>query len=90
VSIQYLQQPVAVLRELARVLRPGGPLVVSFSNRCFWTKAVAIWRALDDEGHARLVERYLRDAGFARIETHRLAEWVEDVSDPMFAVVGRR
>ena len=89
VSIQYLQQPVAVLREVARVLRPGAPLVISFSNRCFWTKAVAIWRALDDDGHARLVERYLRHAGFERIETHRLAEWVEDVSDPMTAVVGR-
>jgi SAM-dependent methyltransferase len=89
VSIQYLQQPVAVLRELARVLRPGAPLVISFSNRCFWTKAVAIWRALDDDGHARLVERYLRGAGFERIEIHQLAEWVEDVSDPMTAVVGR-
>ena len=37
VSIQYLQQPVAVLREVARLLRQGSPLVVSFSNRCFWT-----------------------------------------------------
>jgi SAM-dependent methyltransferase len=89
VSIQYLQQPVAVLREVARVLRPGAPLVISFSNRCFWTKAVAIWRALDDTGHARLVERYLRLAGFEGIEIHPLAEWVEDVSDPMTAVVGR-
>ena len=89
VSIQYLQQPAAVLREVSRVLRPGSPLVISFSNRCFWTKAVAIWRALDDDGHARLVERYLGRAGFERIETHQLAEWVEDVSDPMTAVVGR-
>jgi SAM-dependent methyltransferase len=89
VSIQYLQQPVAVLSDLARVLRPDGPLVISFSNRCFWTKAVAIWRLLDDEGHAQLVERYLRHAGFRQIETHRLAEWAEDVSDPMIAVVGR-
>jgi hypothetical protein len=89
VSIQYLQQPVAVLREVARVLRPGAPLVISFSNRCFWTKAVAIWRALDDDGHARLVERYLRLAGFEGIEIHPLAEWVEDVSDPIAAVVGR-
>jgi len=90
VSIQYLQQPLAVLREIAHALRPGAPLVISFSNRCFWTKAVAIWRSLDDEGHAHLVERYLQGAGFARIETHRLAERVEDFSDPMIAVVGRK
>jgi Methyltransferase domain len=89
VSVQYLQQPVAVLREVARALRPGAPLVVSFSNRCFWTKAVAIWRALDDEGHALLVDRYLHHAGFERVEIHRLAEWIEDVSDPITAVVGR-
>jgi Methyltransferase domain len=89
VSIQYLQQPVPVLREAARALRLGAPLVISFSNRCFWTKAVAIWRAIDDEGHARLVEHYLHHAGFERIEIHRLADWVEDVSDPMTAVVGR-
>jgi hypothetical protein len=88
VSIQYLQQPVAVLREVARVLRPEGPLIVSFSNRCFWTKAVAIWRALGDEGHVALVERYLRHAGFAPIETHCLVEGEEDVRDPLFAVVG--
>ena len=89
VSVQYLQQPVAVLAELARVLRTGAPVVISFSNRCFWTKAVAIWRSLGDEDHARLVEHYLRHAGFDAIEIHRLAEWVEDVSDPMTAVVGR-
>src|SRR6516165_7734145 len=86
VSIQYLQRPVAVLREVARVLQPDAPVVIGFSNRCFWTKAVAVWRALDDAGHAKLVEHYLRQAGFANIETHRLAEWVEDVSDPMIAV----
>jgi hypothetical protein len=89
VSIQYLQQPVAVLREVARVLRPGGPLVISFSNRCFWTKAVAVWRGLDDNGHARLVELYLKHAGFEGIETRRLAPWIEDEQDPMYAVIGR-
>ena len=89
VSIQYLQRPVTVLREVRRVLRPGAPVVIGFSNRCFWTKAVAVWRALDDRGHAALVERYLQHAGFAAIETRILAEWVEDVSDPMIAVLGR-
>ena len=90
VSIQYLQLPVAVLREVARVLRPGGWLIVSFSNRCFWTKAVAVWRGLDDAGHARLVELYLSHAGFEQIETRRLAPYIEDEQDPMYAVIGRR
>jgi Methyltransferase domain len=89
VSIQYLQRPVELLREVARAVRPGGAVVISFSNRCFWTKAVAVWRSLDDNGHARLVNEYLRSAGFADIARHRLAEWVEDVSDPMTVVVGR-
>jgi hypothetical protein len=89
VSIQYLQQPISVLREIRRALRPGAPIVISFSNRCFPTKAVAIWRALDDQGHAFLVERYLQHAGFAPIETRILTDYVEDVSDPMIAIIGR-
>jgi len=86
VSIQYLQQPVAVLREVARILKPRQPLVISFSNRCFPTKAVAIWRALDDAGHAQLVSLYLRSAGFADIETRVLCDG--SVSDPLTAVIG--
>jgi Methyltransferase domain len=89
VSIQYLERPVSVLRDVRRVLRPAAPLLIGFSNRCFWTKAVAVWRALDDAGHARLVAAYLRHAGFEGIETRHLREWIEDESDPLFAVVGR-
>jgi SAM-dependent methyltransferase len=63
VSIDYLVQPVAVLRDLARVLRPGAPLVVTFSNRRFPTKVIALWEALDDAGHLQLVGQYLREAG---------------------------
>jgi len=87
VSIQYLQDPVAVLAEIARVLRPAAPVVVSFSNRCFPTKAVAIWRALGDQGHAQLVDLYLRAAGFAEVTTHLLRDG--RTSDPLIAVVGR-
>lgn len=86
VSIQYLQQPVAVLREVARILKPGGPLVISFSNRCFPTKAVAIWRALDEAGHAQLVALYLRRSGFADIEAKTLCDG--RASDPMTVIVG--
>ena len=88
VSIQYLQQPVVVLREIARILKPSQPLIVSFSNRCFPTKAVAIWRALDDAGHAQLVTLYLQRAGFTDIQTEILCDGSS--SDPLIAVVGLR
>jgi hypothetical protein len=87
VGVQYLQRPIEALREVGRVLRPGAPLVISFSNRCFPTKAVAVWLRLNTAGHATLVEMYLRTAGFADVATHVLKDGA--TSDPMVAVVGR-
>ena len=63
VSIQYVLHPVMVLREIRRVLRPGAPFVVSFSNRCFPTKAVAVWLDTVDEQHLQLVRAYFDAAG---------------------------
>jgi hypothetical protein len=88
VSIQYLQTPVAVLREVARVLKPGAPVAITFSNRCFPTKAIAVWHALSDEQHARLVGIYLERAGFSAIET-RPPEKIVRGQDPLYAVIGR-
>lgn len=85
VSIQYLQHPVAVLRDVARVLRPGAPLVITFSNRCFPTKAVAIWQALDGKEQQDLVALYLTRAGFARVE---VGESLPPTGDPLRAVIG--
>ena len=84
VSIQYVIHPVLLLREVRRVLRPGAPGVVSFSNRCFPTKAVAVWLDTTDQQHVRLVRAYFETAG----------DWVdvkdEDRSpghgDPLYAV----
>ena len=67
VSIQYLQRPVEVFTEVRRVLRPGAPFVVSFSNRCFPTKAVAIWRSLAGPDQQWLVSAYIQAAGFASV-----------------------
>jgi len=87
VSIDYLTRPVEVLREVGRVLKEDAPLIVTFSNRCFPTKAVEIWHRLDDQGHMRLVEGYFQAAGnFRNIRSldrspHRV------FSDPLYAVV---
>ena len=88
VSLDYLTRPVEVLREVGRVLKVGAPLVVTFSNRCFPTKAVEIWHRLDDAGHIRLVEGYLNEAGNFR-DIHSLDRSPRRLfSDPLYAVVG--
>ena len=63
VSVQYLTRPVEVFSEVGRVLKPGAPLIVAYSNRCFSTKAVSIWLAFDDEEHGQLVCSYADDSG---------------------------
>ncbi len=88
VGVQYLQRPIEVFAEVLRVLRPGAPFIVSFSNRCFPTKAVAIWRSLDDRGHAALVRLYFESAGFREIRVEVLRDG--STSDPLIAVTGRR
>lgn len=85
VSVQYLLQPVAVFGEVRRVLKPGAPFIVSYSNRCFPTKAVAIWRSLDQRGHASLIHRYMTAAGFSEMRAHVLANGMH--GDPLVAVV---
>ncbi len=87
VSVQYLQRPVAVFREVLRVLAPGGVVAVTFSNRCFPTKAVAIWQALRGPQQCQLVALYLRRAGFAAVETRELLPGHD--TDPLWAVLGR-
>jgi SAM-dependent methyltransferase len=86
VSIDYLTRPVEVLRDLGRVVRPGGPLVVTFSNRCFPTKAIAAWLAVDDAGHVDLVEAFLTEAGWSAIEQ---LDRSPAAGDPLFALVAR-
>ena len=88
VSIAYLTRPVEVLREVGRVLKAGAPVVITFSNRCFPTKAVAVWHQLDDRGHMRLVEGYLQGAGsFDNVRSLDRSPR-RMFSDPLYAVVG--
>jgi SAM-dependent methyltransferase len=87
VSIDYLTRPVEVLREVGRVLRVGAPLIVTFSNRCFPTKAVEIWNQLDDRGHVQLVESYLEEAGNFRAVRGLDRSPRRVLGDPLYAVV---
>ena len=85
VSVQYLVHPFEVFTDVARVLDPRGPIVVSFSNRCFPTKAVALWLSADDVEHRLVVRAYLERSGFVDVVDER----VETPDDPLFVVSGR-
>jgi len=89
VSIDYLNKPIEVLRDLARIMKPGAPVVITFSNRCFPTKAVAIWHHLDDKGRLGLVKNYL-DAAEGWVDIQAWDRTGPDGHDPLFAVVARR
>lgn len=86
VGVQYLQRPIDVFTEVHCTLSEGAPFIVSFSNRCFPTKAVAIWRALDPAGHAALIALYLERAGFRSSSIETLADGRR--GDPLTAVTG--
>lgn len=99
VSIEYLTQPVAVLRELGRVLKPNAPVIITFSDRWFPTKAIALWSELHPFERMALVLEYLRAAGsFSRFATESVRGYprpADDTyagqlprSDPVFTVWG--
>jgi SAM-dependent methyltransferase len=63
VSVQYLTHPIEVFAEVNRVLKSGAPFVVTFSNRCFPNKAIALWMATTDKQHLALVTQYFEESG---------------------------
>jgi len=89
VSIQYVTHPLLVLREVRRVLRPHAPFVVSFSNRCFPTKAVAVWLGSTDPQHLSLVRSYFEAAGGWKDVTEDDRS-PDGNGDPLYAVWARR
>ncbi|CAL9128206.1 unnamed protein product [Musa textilis] len=63
VSVDYLTKPIDVFKEMQRILKPGGLAIMSFSNRCFWTKAISIWTSTGDADHVWIVGAYFHYAG---------------------------
>lgn len=101
VSIQYLQYPEAVFAEIYRILKPGGVVIVSFSNRMFFQKAIQAWREGSETDRVGLVKRYFESVpGFSTPEvvTHQpqlsassFLQWFNlSAGDPFYAVLAHR
>ena len=96
VSFEYLTQPMFVLAELQRVLKPDGRLIVTFSNRYFPPKVIHLWKNLHPAERLGWVTQCLLNAGFGDCETllerglkrpldDRYASQLKE-ADPLFAV----
>jgi hypothetical protein len=99
VSIQYLQYPEAVLSEIYRVLKPNGVVIISFSNRMFYQKAIAAWRDGTDTDRVNLVKKYFQSVdGFTepQVIVHQpsLPGLLQMLGlaggDPFYAVIARK
>ncbi len=98
VSVQYLQYPEAVFSEIYRVLKPSGLVIVSFSNRMFFEKAIQAWREGSESQRVKLVEHYFTSVpGFSKPEVicqksagrSPFPFW-NQAGDPFYAVIAQR
>ena len=99
VSVQYLQYPEAVFSEIYRVLKPGGIVIVSFSNRMFYQKAIAAWRDGTEAIRLELVKQYVKAIpGFKKPEVVSRQSAVPSFlamlglagADPFYAVIAEK
>ncbi|MDR7994009.1 methyltransferase domain-containing protein [Thermosynechococcus sp. PP22] len=92
VSVQYLQYPEATFTEIARILNPQGVVIVSFSNRMFFEKAIQAWREGTEGDRVRLVQTYIDSIPSLKVvETQLPRRWPWlGFTDPFYAVVGQK
>jgi SAM-dependent methyltransferase len=101
VSVEYLTRPREVFEQVARVLVPGAPFVLTFSDRWFPPKVVRVWAELHPFERMGLVLACLEATGaFERLETESIRGWPRPDddryaarlahSDPVYAVWGHR
>ena len=98
-SIEYLVDPIQVMKEVARVVKPSGKFIVTFSECCFPTKAITLWPQLHPFERVQLVLEYFRQTeDFTDLNTYSKRGLLRPkdnkysgqkrFSDPVYAVWG--
>lgn len=100
VSVEYLIRPFEVFEDVARILKPGGLFVHTFSNRWFPPKAIRVWTELSEfERMGLVLEYFMKSGAYENLETYSCRGWPRPESDrhypdiltgdPVYAVWGR-
>ena len=100
VSVEYMAHPFHVFSDVARLLKPGGYFINTFSNRWFPPKVIGIWEELTDfERMGLVLEYYLQSGRYDNLETYSARGWSRPITDrhfpeiltadPVFAVRGQ-
>ncbi len=90
VSVDYLTKPVEVFRDVARILRPGGRFVCTFSNRVFPTKAIRAWLQATEADRLTIVAEYFRRSRTFAPPTVARRTPKDHHGDPLYAVWATR
>ncbi len=93
---QYLQYPEKVSLELSRIIKSDSLLIISFTNRAFWTKAPNIWTYSSEEQRIEYVINVLTSNGWRiekilneKTQELKLFGFYSSDSDPFFSVIAR-
>tara|TARA_Y100001968_G_scaffold196612_1_gene180349 strand:+ start:3942 stop:4430 length:489 start_codon:yes stop_codon:yes gene_type:complete len=93
---QYLQYPESVSLELSRIIKSESLLIISFTNRAFWSKAPNIWTSSSEEGRIEYVKSVLIGNGWKIVKIFKektydkkLFGFYSAESDPFFSVIAR-
>nr|WP_321398239.1 methyltransferase domain-containing protein [uncultured Desulfobacter sp.] len=81
-SIEYLTHPVAVLQEVRRVLSPNGIFIISFSDRWFPGKQIAVWGQLHPFERLGLVLKMCMQAQLGNLHTRTIRGYPRPWDDP--------
>ncbi len=101
VSVEYLVRPFEVFDEVARVLKPDGRFILTFSNRWFPPKVIRIWPELHEfERIGMVLEYFLNSGKYRDLETYSVRGLTRPgndkyfgqipYADPVYAVWGRK
>jgi SAM-dependent methyltransferase len=100
VSVEYMACPFDVFQDVARLLKPAGYFIHTFSNRWFPPKAIAIWADLSEfERMGLILEYFLQSETYENLGTFSARGWSRPetdrhypdilTADPVYAVWGQ-